>query len=125
MEALDFDVSLVATEWFLCLFSKSLPSEVRTISGRLRLSKWKLFLIYCSSFCYTSVCKLSKPCYHVLFRSLSQTTLRVWDVLFYEGAKVLFHVALAIFKVIALAKATDDYISSQALCNDVLICDFR
>jgi hypothetical protein len=28
-----------------------------------------------------------------------QTTLRVWDVLFNEGAKVLFHVALAIFKV--------------------------
>ena len=28
-----------------------------------------------------------------------QTTLRVWDVLFYEGAKVLFHAALAIFKV--------------------------
>lgn len=54
LEALDFDVSLVATEWFLCLFSKSLPSE---------------------------------------------TTLRVWDVLFYEGAKVLFHVALAFFKM--------------------------
>ncbi|KAJ7964750.1 TBC1 domain family member 2A [Quillaja saponaria] len=54
LEALEFDVSLVATEWFLCLFSKSLPSE---------------------------------------------TTLRVWDVLFNEGAKVLFHVALAIFKM--------------------------
>ncbi|GLT46266.1 hypothetical protein SLA2020_200360 [Shorea laevis] len=54
LEAMEFDVSLVATEWFLCLFSKSLPSE---------------------------------------------TTLRVWDVLFYEGAKVLFHVALAIFKM--------------------------
>lgn len=27
--------------------------------------------------------------------------MRVWDVLFNEGAKVLFHVALAIFKVIA------------------------
>ncbi|KAJ9686406.1 hypothetical protein PVL29_015353 [Vitis rotundifolia] len=53
LEALEFDVSLVATEWFLCLFSKSLPSE---------------------------------------------TALRVWDVLFNEGAKVLFHVALAIFK---------------------------
>ncbi|XP_057955278.1 uncharacterized protein LOC131149145 [Malania oleifera] len=52
LEALEFDVSLVATEWFLCLFSKSLPSE---------------------------------------------TTLRVWDVLFQEGAKVLFNVALAIF----------------------------
>ncbi|XP_019054851.1 PREDICTED: growth hormone-regulated TBC protein 1-like isoform X2 [Nelumbo nucifera] len=54
LEALEFDVSLVATEWFLCLFSKSLPSE---------------------------------------------TTMRVWDVLFNEGAKVLFHVALAIFKM--------------------------
>ena len=31
LEALEFDVSLVATEWFLCLFSKSLPSEVRTV----------------------------------------------------------------------------------------------
>ncbi|KAK8504169.1 hypothetical protein V6N13_062528 [Hibiscus sabdariffa] len=54
LEALGFNVSLVATEWFLCLFSKSLPSE---------------------------------------------TTMRVWDVLFYEGAKVLFYVALAIFKM--------------------------
>lgn len=54
LEELEFDVSLVCTEWFLCLFSKSLPSE---------------------------------------------TTLRVWDVLFYEGAKVLFHTALAIFKM--------------------------
>ncbi|KAL9244003.1 hypothetical protein vseg_017826 [Gypsophila vaccaria] len=54
LEELEFDASLVATEWFLCLFSKSLPSE---------------------------------------------TTLRVWDILFYEGAKVLFHVALAIFKM--------------------------
>ncbi|PIA38299.1 hypothetical protein AQUCO_02800169v1 [Aquilegia coerulea] len=54
LEAMEFDVSLVATEWFLCLFSKSLPSE---------------------------------------------TTMRVWDVLFNEGAKVMFHVALAIFKM--------------------------
>ncbi|KAL0311162.1 UNVERIFIED_CONTAM: TBC1 domain family member 2A [Sesamum angustifolium] len=54
LDALEFDVSLVCTEWFLCLFSKSLPSE---------------------------------------------TTLRVWDILFCEGANVLFNVALAIFKV--------------------------
>ncbi|GKE48010.1 TBC1 domain family member 2A, partial [Tanacetum coccineum] len=54
LESLEFDVSFVATEWFLCLFSKSLPSE---------------------------------------------TTLRVWNVLFYEGAKVLFNVALVIFKM--------------------------
>ncbi|CAO2812799.1 unnamed protein product [Amaranthus hypochondriacus] len=54
LEALEFDVPLVATEWFLCLFSKSLPSE---------------------------------------------TTMRVWDILFYEGATVLFQLALAIFKM--------------------------
>ncbi|KAK2378299.1 hypothetical protein P8452_49798 [Trifolium repens] len=54
LEALEFDVSLVTTEWFLCLFSKSLPSE---------------------------------------------TTLRVWDAIFYEGANVIFNVALAIFKM--------------------------
>uniref|UniRef100_A0A1D1Z0T2 TBC1 domain family member 2A n=1 Tax=Anthurium amnicola TaxID=1678845 RepID=A0A1D1Z0T2_9ARAE len=54
LDVMDFDVSLVTTEWFLCLFSKSLPSE---------------------------------------------TTMRVWDVLFNEGAKVMFHVALAIFKM--------------------------
>lgn len=54
LELIGFDVSLVITEWFLCLFAKSLPSE---------------------------------------------TTLRVWDVLFNEGAKVLFRVALALFKI--------------------------
>ncbi|GFP84871.1 tbc1 domain family member 2a [Phtheirospermum japonicum] len=54
LETIEFDVSLVCTEWFICLFSKSLPSE---------------------------------------------TTLRVWDILFYEGANVLFNVALAIFKM--------------------------
>lgn len=54
LEMIGFDVSLVITEWFLCLFSKSLPSE---------------------------------------------TTMRIWDVLFNEGAKILFRVALAIFKM--------------------------
>ncbi|KAF9620456.1 hypothetical protein IFM89_012633 [Coptis chinensis] len=29
LEAMEFDVSLVTTEWFLCLFSKSLPSEMK------------------------------------------------------------------------------------------------
>lgn len=28
LDNMGFDVSLVATEWFLCLFSKSFPSEV-------------------------------------------------------------------------------------------------
>lgn len=33
LEAMEFDVSLVATEWFLCLFAKSVPSEV-TLNSR-------------------------------------------------------------------------------------------
>eukprot|EP01018_Ginkgo_biloba_P011536 Gb_32768 [translate_table: standard] len=63
LENLKFDASLVATEWFLCLFAKSLPSEV-----------WEYF-------CFSD-----------------KTTMRIWDVLFNEGANVLFRVALAIFK---------------------------
>ncbi|KAJ7556328.1 hypothetical protein O6H91_05G078600 [Diphasiastrum complanatum] len=54
LDLIQFDVSLITTEWFLCLFAKSLPTE---------------------------------------------TTMRVWDVLFSEGVKVLFRVALAIFKM--------------------------
>ena len=29
LELIGFDVSVVITEWFLCLFAKSLPSEVK------------------------------------------------------------------------------------------------
>jgi hypothetical protein len=54
LDKIEFDVSLVTTEWFLCLFAKSLPSE---------------------------------------------TTMRVWDVMFNEGANTLCLVALAIFKM--------------------------
>ncbi|CAK9221019.1 unnamed protein product [Sphagnum jensenii] len=54
LDKIEFDVSLVTTEWFLCLFAKSLPSE---------------------------------------------TTMRVWDVMFNEGANTLCIVALAIFKM--------------------------
>lgn len=65
LDYIGFDVSLVITEWFLCLFAKSLPSE---------------------------------------------TTMRVWDVLFNEGARVLFRIALAIFKI-----KEDALLSSQYL----------
>lgn len=65
LEMIGCDVSLVITEWFLCLFAKSLPSE---------------------------------------------TTMRVWDVLFNEGAKVLFRVALAIFKM-----KEDDLLTTQQI----------
>ncbi|GJP71452.1 hypothetical protein CLOP_g2286 [Closterium sp. NIES-67] len=54
LDKVGFELSLVTTEWFLCVFAKTFPSE---------------------------------------------TTLRVWDVLFNEGAKVLFRVALALFKM--------------------------
>lgn len=54
LNTINFEVSLVTTEWFLCLFARSFPTE---------------------------------------------TTMRIWDVLFSEGAKVLFRVAIAIFKM--------------------------
>lgn len=69
LELIGFDVSLVITEWFLCLFAKSLPSE---------------------------------------------TTLRVWDVLFNEGAKVLFRVALALFKM-----KEEELLTKQQVCEVV------
>eukprot|EP00250_Pteridium_aquilinum_P005691 c15744_g1_i1 orf=358-1620(-) len=71
LELIGFDVSLVITEWFLCLFAKSLPSE---------------------------------------------TTLRVWDVLFNEGAKVLFRVALALFKM-----KEEELLATQQVCEVVSI----
>eukprot|EP00898_Chlorokybus_atmophyticus_P001812 jgi/Chlat1/2631/Chrsp178S02475 len=54
LEQVGCDIAFVSTEWFLCLYSKNLPTE---------------------------------------------TTMRVWDVLFSEGSKVLFRVALALFKL--------------------------
>ena len=54
MKVLQCDMSLLATEWFLCLYSTSLPSE---------------------------------------------TTARVWDCLLLEGPKILYRIALALFKI--------------------------
>lgn len=54
LEAHGCDMSLLGTEWVLCVFTTSLPPE---------------------------------------------TTARVWDALLHEGAKVLYRVALALFKV--------------------------
>ncbi|GLC41876.1 hypothetical protein PLESTF_000095400 [Pleodorina starrii] len=52
--SIDLDISMLATDWYLCLYSVSLPSE---------------------------------------------TVMRVWDALFYEGPKILFRVALALLKI--------------------------
>ncbi|KXZ54436.1 hypothetical protein GPECTOR_5g89 [Gonium pectorale] len=52
--AIDFDISMLATDWYLGLYSVSMPSE---------------------------------------------TTMRVWDALFYEGPKIIFRVALALLKI--------------------------
>ena len=122
---IDFDVSLVTTEWFLCLFAKSLPAEVSPI----------LFLLHCISLFLSLVLQLydigrrlwrvnkdyslrvhysphNQQIYRFLYQlwvlncswcKLMQTTMRVWDVLFNEGANILFRVALAVFKVQGVA----------------------
>lgn len=93
--------------------------QINNNAGYLRIWKlWSLtFLLFALSGFYAYFLKACLPrlkylylphisiCQspHRVISSLTlhsfQTTLRVWDVLFYEGAKVLFHVALAIFKV--------------------------
>lgn len=72
LDNIGFDVSLVITEWFLCLFSKSLPTE---------------------------------------------TVMRIWDVLFNEGARVVFKIALAIFKI-----KEDDLLSKFTVGEVLHIC---
>jgi len=55
MDALECNIILFTTEWFLCLYSRSLPPE---------------------------------------------TVARIWDSFLLEGSKILFRVALALFKTI-------------------------
>jgi len=40
LDKIEFDVSLVTTEWFLCLFAKSLPSEVQTYEKKYTFGNW-------------------------------------------------------------------------------------
>ncbi|CAA6670825.1 unnamed protein product [Spirodela intermedia] len=42
LDAINFDVSLVTTEWFLCLFSKSLPSEGAKVLFHVALAIFKM-----------------------------------------------------------------------------------
>jgi len=70
-----FDLSIVSFNWFMTLFMDAFPLEVCFLS--LSLSIPPPPLIY-----------FSFP--------LSQTTFRIWDVLFCQGIKALFGVSLAI-----------------------------
>jgi len=76
------EMSLLATDWFLCLFCTSLPAEVG--SGEKGWG-WRA----------GEGAAISLPAPTPFF---SQTAARVWDVLFVEGPKVLFRVALAVLK---------------------------
>lgn len=42
-QAIDFDISMLATDWYLCLFSVSLPSEVRLVPGSI--GRWLHVLV--------------------------------------------------------------------------------
>lgn len=52
LEAMEFDVSLVATEWFLCVFSKSLPSEVPLLPSLPPFVRVRV----CALMCVYTVC---------------------------------------------------------------------
>ena len=70
--------AVITTKWFICLFAEVLPIEV------------KIFIIH---YKYHSNIVLYK---YNLF--CLQTTLRIWDCLFYEGSKIVFRVALTLIK---------------------------
>ena len=73
------DISIISTDYFLCLFCTTLPSEVRT-----RLSACPARARH--------VCvpwsERLKPSVNAVLTCM-QTAMRVWDCLLYEGATLL------------------------------------
>lgn len=69
------DFSLITFNWFHTIYVDNLPVEVSR------------------SCTYMDTCML-----HVHVHVHVQTMLRIWDTFLYEGSKVLFRFALAIFK---------------------------
>ncbi|ETO25862.1 hypothetical protein RFI_11276 [Reticulomyxa filosa] len=80
--ALQFHLSTVAIDWFLCLFVTTLPYQVF----------FNLFSFPPPFFSHPFGKSLKKNKKNVNV----QTTLRVWDILFAEGTSMIFRTALAL-----------------------------
>ena len=89
--AAGFDPGIVTTSWFITLFMECCPLEVR---ARKHARSSRGVAHACDS-CHTRAARVTgrgvRP----------QTVFRIWDILFCEGSKTLFAVALAIFRDIA------------------------
>ena len=93
--------TLVVSRWFICLYIDILPIEVRKRTDTLRISQG----------CWSRSFNRHLPC-----SFYSQTVLRIWDCLFYEGSKVLFRVALTL-----IAHHQPEILRARSLC-DVCEC---
>ena len=87
---LQCDITIIATDWFLCLFATVLPSEVGQLPFPLRLvpslDRFTLLL------CWEDGSQLR--CFGEM-----QSAMRLWDALLHEGPKVLYRMALALLKM--------------------------
>ncbi len=76
LEKMQCDISIISTDYFLCLFCTTLPSEVRAhVFACLRESSLRMFALF----------ERLKPSLTAVLNCM-QTAMRVWDPLLYEGA---------------------------------------
>lgn len=87
---LQCDITIIATDWFLCLFATVLPSEVGPAAHS------------------SDVCTKPRPrCTAAVLEDGNQlrccwemqSAMRLWDALLHEGPKVLYRMALALLKM--------------------------
>lgn len=92
LTALEADVSILATDWLLTLFSASMPSEtVSAGGGRMQTQHG----VHGNSSLRMQVAASEQRWW---VGAGGAQVARVWDALFAEGSKILFRTALAVLK---------------------------